>query len=245
MVIADARNFLLTTAERYDVIISEPSNPWISGVATLFTREFFDLARQRLRPGGLMIQWVHSYNLLAENFQMIVKTFRTAFPATSIWQPGSGDFLLVGRTGPLPIDLDVLKARYEASPPIRNDLARIGVRGWSGPLGYFLLAETEAARFADGAALNTDDRLSLEFSAPRALYLDTTFDTGQQLARFRVSDLPEVTPASSSELQRPEVRAWIGLALLGRGAPNTAARFLAPGAVIGITRPAPEATPSR
>jgi spermidine synthase len=237
LILADARNFLVTTPERYDVIISEPSNPWISGVATLFTREFFDLARKRLRPGGLMVQWVHSYSLLTPDFQMIVKTFRTAFPATSVWQSSGGDFLLVGRTGALPIDLDVLKARYAASAAIRNDLARIGVRGWSGPLGYFLLGETEAARYSDGAALNTDDRLALEFSAPRALYLETTVETGRQIATFRVSDLPEVTPAGRAELERPDVRTWIGLALMARGATNTAARFLPPGALIRVERP--------
>jgi spermidine synthase len=244
VVLADARNFLLTTSERYDVIISEPSNPWISGVATLFTREFFALARQRLRPGGLMVQWVHSYSLLAKDFRMLVKTFRTAFPAASIWQTTGGDFLLVGRTGPLPIDLDLLKTRYEASPAIRNDLARIGVRGWSGPLGYFVLGEADTARFAEGAALNTDDRLALEFSAPRALYLETGPRVGQEIASFRGADLPEVTPASRPELDRPEVRAWIGLVLLARGAAHQAARFLPRGLVIGIAQqPAPTSTP--
>jgi spermidine synthase len=56
LVIADGRNFLRTTPERYDVIVSEPSNPWIGGIASLFTVEFFETARQRLRPGGLMVQ---------------------------------------------------------------------------------------------------------------------------------------------------------------------------------------------
>jgi len=59
-VIADVRNFLLTTRERYDVIISEPSNPWMSGLASMFSEEFFQLARERLRPSGIMLQWIHA-----------------------------------------------------------------------------------------------------------------------------------------------------------------------------------------
>ena len=62
-VIADGRNFLLTTPERYDVIISEPSNPWMSGLASMFSEEFFRLARERLRPGGIMLQWIQAYNI--------------------------------------------------------------------------------------------------------------------------------------------------------------------------------------
>src|SRR6185503_9777791 len=111
LIVADARNFLLTTPNRYDVITSEPSNPWIGGVASLFSREFFALARQRLRPGGLMVQWVHGYGLAPEDLAMIVATFRSVFPATSVWQVAQGDYLLVGRPEPAPLDLRALKAR--------------------------------------------------------------------------------------------------------------------------------------
>ena len=103
LIVADARNFLLTAPGDYDVITSEPSNPWIGGVATLFSREFFALARERLRPGGVMVQWVHGYSLAPEDLGMIVATFRSVFPATSLWQVAPGDYLLVGRaTGRAP-----------------------------------------------------------------------------------------------------------------------------------------------
>jgi spermidine synthase len=245
VVIADARNFLVTTTERYDVIISEPSNPWISGVATLFTREFFALARQRLRSGGLMIQWVHTYSLLPEDLRMLVTTFRSAFPATSIWEPIRQDLLLAGRPESLPIDLNTLKTRYETNEAIRSDLERIGVQGWSGPLGYFSLGEADTARYTDGGKLNTDDRLPLEFSAPRALYLDAGAAAVRQIASFRSADLPEVTPSSGAELESPEVRAWIGMVLANRGVPNLAARFLPRGTVIENPSPTRESRPRR
>jgi spermidine synthase len=226
LTIADGRNFLLTTPERYDVIASEPSNPWLGGVASLFSVEFFQLARQHLRPGGLMLQWVHAYSLLPEDFQMIVKTFRTAFPSTSIWQVTGGDFLLLGRADAAPLDLNRLKNRYETNPGLRSDLARIGISDWAGILGYFLLGDKDATRYAEDAQLNTDDRLRLEFSAPRALYLDTGFPNWQLMRGFKTADLPDLTPESRGELERPEVRAEIGATLLRLGAPEDARRYL-------------------
>jgi spermidine synthase len=209
VVIGDARSVLSTTRTRYDVITSEPSNPWMGGVASLFSVEFFQLARQRLQPGGMMLQWIHAYNLLPQDLRMVVATFRAVFPATSVWQVSPGDFLLLGRTEASPIDLDLVKARYAASPAVRQDLERIGMRGWAGLLGYFVLGDLDVARYAQGAPVNTDDRLALEFSAPRALYLETHADNARQLRGFATSRLPEVTPGSARELDGAEVRSWI------------------------------------
>src|SRR5262249_25218844 len=172
--------------------------------------------------------WVQAYSLLPEDFQMIVKTFRTVFPETSVWHVVSGDYLLLGRVDPVPLDLDLLKARYEANAALREDLARIGISGWAGVLGYFLLNEKDAARYSDRAPLNTDDQLRLEFSAPRALYLDTVGPNWQLLQRFKTADLPEVTPESRSQLDQPDVRAAIGRTLVNLGAQADALRFLQP-----------------
>ena len=209
-IIADGRNFLLTTPERYDVIISEPSNPWMSGLASMFSEEFFRLASERLRPGGIMVQWIQAYNLRPEDLRMVVNTFRTAFPAASIWNPVRGDFLLVGRRESSPIDLDLLRARFDGTSSVRRDLERIGVRAWPGILGFFMLGEADTARFARGGGLNTDDRLPLEFSAPRALYLDTGETNWSLIHQFRKAPLPDVTPASWPSLEHADVRSWIG-----------------------------------
>ena len=209
-VIADGRNFLLTTPERYDVIISEPSNPWMSGLASMFSEEFFGLARQRLRPGGIMLQWIQAYNIRPEDFRMVVNTFRSAFPAASIWNPVRGDFLLVGRRESTPIDLDQVRTRFDGNPEVRRDLERIGVRAWPGILGFFMLNDADTARFAQGGGLNTDDRLPLEFSAPRALYLDTEETNWRLVHQFRQASLPEVTASSRPALEHADVRSWIG-----------------------------------
>ncbi len=211
LLVADARNVLLTTASRYDVITSEPSNPWIGGVASLFSVEFFELARARLRPGGLMVQWLHGYGLAPEDFRMIVATFRNAFPATSVWQVAQGDYLLIGRAAPTPFDLGALKARWAAVHGLREDLRRIGIEQWPGVLGFFLLAEADVARLAAGTRLNTDDWLGLEFSAPRGLLLDTAGLNYRMLRGARTSSLPALTPESAGDIERAEAQHAIGL----------------------------------
>jgi len=221
-VIADGRNFLLTTSNRYDVIISEPSNPLIGGLASLFSVEFFQLARQRLNPGGIMVQWVQGYNLLPDDLRMVVKTFRSVFPATTVWNATRGDFLLLGRAESTPLNLTLFETRF---PRIRADLLGIGVQAWPGILGFFMLSEEDTRRLSESAGLNTDDRLPLEFSAPRSLYLDTTDTAIRNLhlvQGFKTADLPELTADSRSFLQRPGVRYWIGATYLKQQMPEDA-----------------------
>jgi len=220
--IGDGRSFLLSTGARYDVIISEPSNPWIQGMAGLFSAEFFALAKQRLRPGGLMLQWIQSYNLAPDDLKMAIATFRSAFPATSLWEPVPGDFLLLGSVERAPLDLGRLRARWEAEPRVRADFDRMGIRDWAGLLGFFALREDDAARLAAGGGLNTDDRLPLEFSAPRSLYTDTLTQNRVLVGWFRRAPLPEFTTESARELERAEGRYWIGVGCLRRGAPADA-----------------------
>ena len=214
--VADGRNFLLTTVHRYDVIIVQPSNPWISGLASLFSVEFFELARQRLKPGGTMVQWVQGYNLLPEDMQMVVRTFRSVFPATSLWHTGAASYLLLGRTDPAPLDLEQIKVTYAANASVREDLARIGVSSWPGILGYFMLDADDVGRLAAGTALNTDDGLPLEFRAPRALYVETGGLNLRRVRDVRRTDVPEVTGPSRRELEQVEVRDGIALVYANR-----------------------------
>jgi len=218
LVIADARNFLLTTSERYDVIISEPSNPWISGIAPLFTVEFFELARRRLRPGGIMTQWTHAYGLVPADLRMIVRTFQKVFPAASVWQPLFHDLLLLGRTATGPIDLRRLAARYEASGGVQRDLARCSVGGWPGLFGLLALGEGDTVRYAAGGMIHTDDELQLEFSAPRTIYLDTGSDNDGLLRQYRSTEFPDLTGVERAELDTVQGRYWLGQASARRRA---------------------------
>src|SRR5947199_143892 len=142
--VADGRNFLFTTPDRYDVIISEPSNPWISGLASLFSEEFFRLTRAHLSPGGVVVQWVQLYNLRPDELRIILKPFQGVFPATTVWNI-SEDLLLVGRTEPDALDLGNVKARI-ADGRVGDDLGHPGNGAWPTVLRFFGLADTDPAR---------------------------------------------------------------------------------------------------
>jgi spermidine synthase len=205
LTVADGRNFLLTTPERYDVIISEPSNPWIAGVATLFTVEAFQIARSRLRPGGVMAQWVPGYGLASDDFAMIVRTFSAVFPSTSVWYLGRHDFLLLGAERSVPLDLGHLGARVEV-PAVLDDLGRVGLKSGPEILGFIALAPSDVARLAAGAGLNDDDRLPLEFSAPRSLHLARAGDIANFVLQFRRMGAAELVAGGAAAIDRPGIR---------------------------------------
>jgi spermidine synthase len=227
LALGDARNFLLASDRRWDVIVSEPSNPWIGGVATLFSEEFYALARSRLAPGGVMVQWVDGYTIRPEDFKMIVKTFRTAFPATTVWHAhGMADFILLGAAEPQPLDLGRVQAAWDASPELREDFARLGFRAPWAFLADFLLTEPETARLTLGADLNDDDRLPLEFSAPKSLYRDTALTNYRMVRAFRAAELPPLAGRGAQHVETAGVRYDLGMAYLAKDMPAEAAAQL-------------------
>jgi tetratricopeptide (TPR) repeat protein len=209
------------------VIVSEPSNPWIGGMATLFTEEFYALARSRLAPGGVMVQWVDGYTLRPEDFKMVVKTFRTAFPATTLWNAqGQADFLLLGTVDGRPLDLARVQAAWDASPALRDDFRRLGFRSAAAFLADFLLAEPDTARLTLGADLNSDDRLPLEFSTPKSLYADTATTNYRMVRAFRTAEFPRLAGRGAAEVDTPSTRYDLGVAYLRKDlAAEAAAQF--------------------
>ena len=204
LVVGDGRNYILASEKRYDVISSEPSNPWMAGVANLFSREFYQLARGRLADDGIMIQWLHGYSIFPEDLKMIVKTFRQSFPHATLWRTLRGDYLLVGARSPLRVDHALLERRIAASARVRGDMASIWLVSPLDLLTLFLLDETDLARFAQGAPENTDDLPLLEFRAPLALYRDTTEENHRLLRESRTTEFPPVDnlPAGLLEARR-------------------------------------------
>lgn len=172
---ADARNFMLASRRSWDVIVSEPSNPWISGVANLFTREYFELARGRLRRGGVMAQWFQGYGMSLDDLRSVVGTFADVFDEVTIWSSQPGDLILVGSDAPHALDAERLRG-MERIAASAQDLVETG---WNGSEAFprMLLADSRSAEtFAAGAPRNTDAHPRIEFDAPRHLYRETTFD---------------------------------------------------------------------
>ncbi|MGH7274029.1 MAG: spermidine synthase, partial [Nitrospiria bacterium] len=125
--INDGRNALLASSEAFDVIISQPSVPWITGASNLFTREFFDLGAMHLKEGGIFGQWISGDVISPENFRSLVKAFHEAFPITWLFETIPGDYLLVGSREQPDLSMDKLEGIF-GQESIRQDLMRVGVK---------------------------------------------------------------------------------------------------------------------
>jgi spermidine synthase len=190
IVFDDARNFLLTSRQKYDLIISEPSNPWIAGVATLFTDEFYAAARQRLAPGGMFVQWVQSYSLDPPDLRMIMATFTPHFAEVTLWRGEETDLLLLGRTDPAPLQFNHLRALWQ-NQALRSDLESIDVREPEGIIAYFLLDDAAVRKLGEANTLNTDDHTLLEYHAPETMLMRGLSDANEELiTQFQTGPLP-------------------------------------------------------
>ena len=222
LAVADGRNFLLASEGGYDVIISEPSNPWMRGIGNLFSLEFYDLAARRLAPKGIVCQWIHLYGLFPEDLKMVIRTFRSVFPHTVIWNTIRGDLLLIGGKEPLSLDYATLRSKYASIPGLREDMGRIGYHSPLALLADFALTEEDAAQYAQYALLNTDDLPFLEFSAPDSLYVDTLEMNRRLLKAARRTEVPPIAGLSEGTLRSPDFRRSLGQAFWAKDMPEEA-----------------------
>ncbi|MBX7220465.1 MAG: fused MFS/spermidine synthase [Blastocatellia bacterium] len=203
----DARNFLMTTDKQYDVLISQPAEPWITGSATLFTIEHWRLARARLRPNGLFCQWVQVYGLPPQENLALIRTFQEVFPHTLIFHPDqTGEILLVGSSLPWLIDVPKFVRRWQ-EPKLHQALQQINLHQPEQLLAQFVTGPQAMAKLVAKAPLNTDDNALIEFSGPRSLYLsdqDTyltnfqvLFSAGEQITGYL--SIPEQSPINRAE----------------------------------------------
>ena len=181
LIVGDGRSHLLLADRKYDVIISEPSNPWIAGVSALFTREFFQAARDRLAPGGIVCQWANAYNISEVDLRSIVATFRSVFPDGYAWLVSGDDVLLVGSNAPIEPKLANIEKSF-TRPGVARDLAEVAVAEPFSVLSMFVGGPAELAAYAGDAPVFTDDRMPLEFSAPRELHRRLGGENGAALA---------------------------------------------------------------
>jgi spermidine synthase len=165
----DAREFLLTTKQTFDIIFSEPSNPYRAGIASLFTREYYEAALDRLGENGLFLQWVQAYNVDGQAVRTIYATLASVFPEVETWELAVNDLLLVASRKPVRHDTDDLRARI-AEEPFQSALGAawrsVDLEGFlSHHVARPLLAKKVAE--AERGRLNTDDRTLVEFGFAR------------------------------------------------------------------------------
>src|SRR5262245_62571899 len=184
--IDDGRNFLKLTAERFDVISSAPNFPSLTGSGALYSRDFFEIAKARLAPGGVMCQFAPIWRMQPDDVGTIVGSFTDVFPYVRVFNTGLS-LVLLGREEPFPpVDVAELTRRTTA-PAVAASLREIGIRGPIELLSYYRFDEGEARRFAEGAPRNTDDRPRTEFFAPRSLFSSTVGTNLERIDALRPS----------------------------------------------------------
>jgi predicted membrane-bound spermidine synthase len=135
----DAYRTLLQSSDRYDVIVSEPSNPWVTGVEMLYSREFLEAARSRLSPGGVYGQWFHIYESDVEVVALVMRTYASVFPRVSIWFALGSDLLLLGFDRPdRALDVQALEERF-GHGDFAAGFARIGIESFPQLLAHEVL----------------------------------------------------------------------------------------------------------
>jgi spermidine synthase len=163
----DGRNFLLLSPNRYDVIISQPSLPWVAGAATLFTEEFFAVAASRLNPGGVFGQWVTADAMGREDLRAVLAAFARSFPFFVVVEPTPGDVFFVGSLSPLNLAPERIPAAF-AVPEIAADLQRVDFSGPRDLYATMVGHNGTITPLLDGAVPNRDDNVAVEFSGPVA-----------------------------------------------------------------------------
>jgi spermidine synthase len=172
----DGQSFLRTVPRKYDVIISEPSNPWISGIGGLFTVDFFEAARSKLNPGGVFCLWFHAYEQSDETLDLVVRTLGAVFPhAVMFTDFDFMDLVWVASESPIVADFGGMEARFD-EPAIRNDLARIGVTNLAGLLLHHAVSAERFQGLLGPGPVNTSSHQLLEYAAARSFFREDYSD---------------------------------------------------------------------
>ncbi|MGF1656731.1 MAG: fused MFS/spermidine synthase [Verrucomicrobiales bacterium] len=197
LMIGDAREFLIVKGDQYDVILSEPSNPYRAGVASMFTQEYYQAAVRRLNPGGIFVQWLQAYEIDNHGIGSAYATLRSVFPHVQTWSSQMGDMLLVASMEPIIADADRMRPILEAEPFREATLRAWGTFGFEGFLSHLFandeLATTLARQSQD--LITTDDLQRMEFTFARNLgrsNLDFSVGRLRRTAELRGWDQIEV-----------------------------------------------------
>lgn len=186
LIIDDARTYLRVNPATYDLIISEPSHPWVPGVANLFTREFFTLGKERLEDDGVFVQWLQIYQLSTDSLKSVLATFAEVFPHVAVFRiQGAAkgkDLILLGSR--MPLTLDRVGERM-SNPLVKTDLSRVGIESADDLRAWLVCDENRLGPAVAGAVINTDDNMHVETVAPREAFRPTMDENAAWIDRLR------------------------------------------------------------
>ncbi len=173
LVIEDAQSYLKLTQKKFDVIISEPSNPWIAGIGNLFSKEYFERCKASLKPGGIMCQWFHIYEMDDDVLTMVLSTFNSVFPYVQTWGGVQGDLILIGSDSEMNPDFALISSKM-MNQKILNNLKSIEIDNPFTLLTLQILSPEGTFTLTSEKKINSEKKPLLEFLAPVAFYKGQT-----------------------------------------------------------------------
>jgi len=205
----DAKTFFSLHNKRYDIIVSEPSNPWVSGTASLFTEEFYARVRRHLNEGGVFAQWLQMYEINAALVASVLKALGRHFPDYVIYAATDIDFVILARRGGRP---EPAPGRLFGEPQLARELERVSIRS-AGDLELHRMGSDSALRpYIESLPVppNSDYFPVLEFRAPRARFMNESVGFALDLAVAPVPALEMLSTApASGALPTPGARTWL------------------------------------
>jgi spermidine synthase len=207
----DGRHFLLTTDEKFDGITSDPLDPWVKGAAALYTREFWELVRSKLNPGGVVTVFVQLYETTEDGVRSELATFFDVFPNGAVFAntiQGQGyDVVLLAQADDAKIDADRIHALLERPEygVVAGSLAEVGFRTATDLLGTYAGRASDLAPWLEDAAITTDRNLRLQYLAGLGLNLyraEAIFSEMSSVGPIAAGDYFEASPARMGELER-------------------------------------------
>jgi spermidine synthase len=189
LVFDDARHFLQTTTEKFDIITSDPIHPWVRGAATLYSLEYLQLARAHLNPGGVVTQWIPLYETDERSVKSEIGTFAAVFPDTTLWNPDlleeGYDLVGLGRVDGASISQSALQARIDASPEVKASLKAVALTSAADLLSTYAGRASDLAPWLADAEINRERHLRLQYLAGLAANTDQRYLIFQSMLNYR------------------------------------------------------------
>lgn len=207
--IDDGRNFMAMSDESFDMITADPVHPRITGVGYLYTKEYYEQIRKRLRRGGIVTQWMPMYRVSKNSFDVAFRTFISVFPNASFWYV-RGHGLFVATVDDFQIDHKLLAERFD-DPAVSVDMASIGINSVEQFLGHLLMDAEHIREYLlrnDSETINTDDNAYLEYRTPFE-FTENTESIVRDLVPFAGWDVNKLVPDLPADAQQ-RVRDYFG-----------------------------------
>jgi len=187
----DARHLILTSKEKFDVITSDPIHPWVKGTSSLYSKQYFELVKEHLRPGGIVTQWVPLYESDIATVKSELATFFDVFPNGTVWGNtvnGRGnDLVLMGQVEPLQLNIDALQARWSRTDyrRVTQSMNAVNFRNAADVLATYAGRAADLAPWLAGADINDDMSMRLQYLAGMGLNVDDPASIYAELLHYR------------------------------------------------------------